>query len=259
MIFILLIVGLISETLQHGYIVNSRNHKCYSDGGFYWPEDGSGIPNEACKQAFNHVLQASGEQAAISMFTQVNEYAALAGNNYLDLQHIKHDVVNTALCSAGAIDSFLQFGDKSGMSIVAPWTLNNITDTPQLEFCATAVHNPSIFRIFVSNKNPQTTQLKWQDLKLIANISTTDTPSIKCITPTSYKLNFKLECAKVGTLFVNWQRLDPVGEGFYNCFDFSMECNEQCSDDIIKESINTICGTCDKLKTQFSHYTRSKK
>lgn len=221
------ILALAGGVASHGYLTLplARQYMCMRDGGYWWPSDGSEIPDPACQEAFQHVEQRSGVAAAQYMFTQINEYAALAGPDY-SLQAIMDHVVGEYLCSANAT-GLTNFGDKSGMSIPAPWRPNLIEQEIEIEFCATALHNPSIFYVFISNPDYDASQkmLEWSNLQLVDIFNDpqpTPSTSPDCSAPSSYKLPVSLPHRDSGVLFVWWQRIDPVGEGFYNCADFVM-------------------------------------
>lgn len=212
----------------HGYLTNplARQYRCFKDGGYWWPTDGSAIPDEACRQSFNHVWHRSGTEAAQAMFTQVNEYAALAGMEYDDPAAIADHVVGKDLCSANAT-GLNQFGDKSGMSIVANWRRSVIEQEIEIEFCATAVHDPSKFKVYLTREgyNSSAKALEWSDFDWGADfMNPHPTPKVSpdCSAELSYKLPVKLPYRSSGTIFVWWQRIDAAGEGFYNCADFEM-------------------------------------
>ncbi|KAF2073666.1 hypothetical protein CYY_005016 [Polysphondylium violaceum] len=235
----LLILSIISFTNGHGYGVGdlmSRQIKCTTSPSFsiWWPEDGTGIANLACRAAYQHVATKTGSaDAARYQFVQKNEYSVLIPN-YAAGYSALTAAVPDSLCSAHAVNNAVQFGDKSGMSIPNNWLLNTITVPSTstaskdvvFEFCATAAHNPSFWEFYVTNSgfNIQTSNLTWSDLTLIHstgdNLPVTNT-NANCEASKAYKIPITLPARYQGaTLLVRWQRVDPVGECFINCSDF---------------------------------------
>ncbi len=123
---LLLLLYIVNAVNCHGYLSwpAARQYKCYRDNNFWWPETGENIPDDACREAYqtvyakyrnvgeSHGLAAN---AAQYMFQQYYEYAAIAGPNYEDLEHVKENVVSSNLCAAGAHDRTHNFGDKSNI------------------------------------------------------------------------------------------------------------------------------------------------
>ncbi|KAF2073665.1 hypothetical protein CYY_005015 [Polysphondylium violaceum] len=229
----------VSFTNGHGYGVGSlmsRQIKCTTSPSFsiWWPEDGSGIGDLGCKNAFQYVKAKTGSaDAARYQFVQKNEYSVLIPN-YAAGYSALTAAVPKSLCSAGAVSAGGQFGDKSGMSIPNTWLLNKITvpstsassKNVTFEFCATAAHNPSYWEFYVTKSgfNIKTQNLTWNDLTLIQ--STPNTPAVtntaaNCESSKAYKIPITLPARYQGaTLLVRWQRIDSVGECFINCSDF---------------------------------------
>ncbi|AGR56808.1 gp37 [Hemileuca sp. nucleopolyhedrovirus] len=228
----------------HGYLSwpAARQYKCYRDNNFWWPDDGTKIPDEACRAAFHSVYlkynnRSSGAaaNAAQYMFQQYYEYAALSGADYENLQHVKTKVVPDYLCAAGAFDRHHTFGDKSGMdlpqTIWRPDILKNndrVTHVPiTMRFCPTVVHEPSYFQVFVSKPDYDygNRRLTWDDLEQLplngaSSLEANDYSDEACDHNMIYKIPVLLPWRKEKfVVYVRWQRKDIAGEGFYNCAD----------------------------------------
>lgn len=173
-----------------------------------------------CRDAYQFVAMISDYTAAQSMFTQINEYAALAGPDY-SWEAIKDHVVGKDLCGANSTS-------KSGMALVGDWQTTKVSTSEfEFEFCATATHYPSIFRIYITdyNFNVKTDELSWDRLSLVSehiNPLPVDAVSFLCTSPTAYRFPITLPYRRQGIIYVWWQRQDAAGEGFYNCVDFTM-------------------------------------
>ncbi|QED40588.1 GP37 [Chrysodeixis includens nucleopolyhedrovirus] len=233
--------------LSHGYLSYpaARQYKCFRDNNFWWPEDGENIPDAACKHAYQSVYakyRAQGDlpgvaaNAAQYMFQQYYEYAALAGADYENLEHIKHNVVPSSLCAAGADYRSDTFGDKSGIDEPHPlWRPDKLYVNPKqkyssgvdtvLHFCPTAVHQPSYFEVYVSKREYNyTRELTWNDLEYIggsdSQLIDNDGSDPLCAHDQLYVIRVSIPFRiRKFVLYVRWQRNDIVGEGFYNCAD----------------------------------------
>ncbi|QOD39975.1 gp37 [Matsumuraeses phaseoli granulovirus] len=225
--FLLILMFAVSKVTSHGYMVYplARQRHCYNQHDYNWPLDGSGIKNEGCRLAYQHVYRRNGRNsaAAQAMFNQNTEYAALAGGRYNNMTHIMNEVVPHTLCGAGADKANKQFGDKSGMDIATDkWFLNVLPrDTKNIYFCPTVIHEPSFFEVYVSKYNNG--PLKWSDLQLVyKNKSKLVEKWLKdCNSKKVYVMD-NIKLPKLTTpfvIYVRWQREDIMGEGFYNCAD----------------------------------------
>ncbi|UJZ89039.1 gp37 [Erannis ankeraria nucleopolyhedrovirus] len=243
---LLLLLYIVNAVNCHGYLSwpAARQYKCYRDNNFWWPETGENIPDDACREAYqtvyakyrnvgeSHGLAAN---AAQYMFQQYYEYAAIAGPNYEDLEHVKENVVSSNLCAAGAHDRTHNFGDKSGIDVPLPnWRPDVLyhRNTPvdrlpiEISFCPTTVHEPSYFEVFITKPEFEYDhELSWDDLEqlpldrqssLVDNSGTDES----CTNSQIYKIPVSIPWrTKQFIIFVRWQRNDVVGEGFYNCAD----------------------------------------
>nr|QBI90289.1 gp37 [Trichoplusia ni single nucleopolyhedrovirus] len=244
---ILVVYTVINCVRSHGYLSYpaARQYKCFRDNNFWWPEDGEAIPDPACKHAYQTVYakyRSEGESAGVAanaaqyMFQQYYEYAAVAGANYEDFDHIKQNVVSHNLCAAGADYRSDQFGDKSGIDEPHPgWRADTFyVDSKQkysrgidtvLHFCPTAVHQPSYFEVFISKREyDYSHELTWNDLEFIggnnSQLIDNDGSDPLCAHESIYVINVAIPFRiRKFVLYVRWQRNDIAGEGFYNCAD----------------------------------------
>ena len=245
------VVVVVTVVNGHGYLSQpaARQYKCFRDNHFWWPDNGDEIPDPACRLAYQSVYakyRSDGEppgvaaNAAQYMFQQYYEYAALAGPNYNDLEHIKSHVVPHNLCAAGAADRLSAFGDKSGMDEPTPlWRATTLFHSSKekyqsghqmtIHFCPTAVHEPSYFEVYISRPEYNyTAELTWNDLELIggdgSQLVKNDGTDEACAGDQLYtipvRVPFRLQKF---VLFVRWQRNDVAGEGFYNCADVEFD------------------------------------
>jgi len=194
----------------HGYVEypKARQQICKDDGGYWWPADGSGIPNAACRVAY--------QQSGGYMLTQHHEFSTNVAD-YENMAAVQQGVKNGLLCAGG--DS-----RKAGMDVSsAEWqsTTIDLATTPSLRvrFRATTPHNPSFWQFYLSNNdfNAATEPLSWQKLTLIHQQG--DVPAQSGY----YELDVPMPKARTGkaVLYTRWQRRDVVGEGFYNCSDLN--------------------------------------
>ncbi|AAC55636.1 spindle-like protein [Choristoneura fumiferana multiple nucleopolyhedrovirus] len=235
---------------SHGYlsVPVARQYKCFRDGNFWWPNNGDNIPDEACRNAYKKVyykyraINVPSQEAASAaqyMFQQYTEYAALAGPNYLDFDMVKRDVVPHTLCGAASNDRAALFGDKSGMDEpFYNWRpdvlyMNRYQNSYPMDvhFCPTAIHEPSYFEVFVTKstwdrRNPIT----WNELEYIGGNNSGLVPNPGdplCDSNQIYSIPVSVPYRSGQfVMYVRWQRIDPVGEGFYNCADLVFESDD---------------------------------
>ncbi|WP_215398645.1 lytic polysaccharide monooxygenase [Rheinheimera oceanensis] len=210
----LLTTSLLFTSLQassHGYVdyPKARQQICKDDGGYWWPADGSGIPNSACRAAY--------QQSGGYMLTQHHEFSANVAD-YRNMAAVQAVVSDGSLCAGG--DS-----RKSGMDIPSTdWqhTSINLAQNNEitLRFRATTPHNPSYWQIYLSKPgfDSASETLSWNQLQLIHQQA--DVPAEAGY----YNLNLQLPADRSGpaVLYTRWQRVDVVGEGFYNCSDIEL-------------------------------------
>jgi predicted carbohydrate-binding protein with CBM5 and CBM33 domain len=210
----LLTTSLLFISLQassHGYVdyPKARQQICKDDGGYWWPADGSGIPNSACRAAY--------QQSGGYMLTQHHEFSANVAD-YRNMAAVQAVVTDGSLCAGG--DS-----RKSGMDIPSTdWqrTSINLTQSNEitLRFRATTPHNPSFWQIYISKPGFDSARetLSWNQLQLIHQQNDVSAEA------GYYNLNVQLAADRNGPalLYTRWQRVDVVGEGFYNCSDIEL-------------------------------------
>ena len=196
---------------SHGYVAfpKARQQICKDDGGYWWPADGSGIANLACRSAF----QKSGGYA----LTQHHEYSSNVAD-YHQMTAVKAVIKDGTLCAGGD-------PRKAGMDLPSPhWqsTVIDVNSTPMLQvrFRATTPHNPSFWQFYLSNNDydSATAPLSWDKLTLIHQQN--DVPAQNGY----YEIEVPLPKSRSGkaVLYTRWQRQDVVGEGFYNCSDLQL-------------------------------------
>ena len=195
----------------HGWVEfpEARQSICYEQGGLWTGNP----PNAACAAA----LKESGTYP----FIQRNEVAInIKAPDYLDQNIVKTAIPDGSLCYAN--DS-----QKSGLGIAhSDWTRTEIAPgTFEFVFNATAPHNPSYWEIYLTKPGVDVSQpLKWGDLELIQEYGNITVGADK-----KYRMNVTLPADRSGdaVLYTRWQRIDPVGEGFYNCSDITITGDEQ--------------------------------
>ncbi|MGL6000852.1 MAG: lytic polysaccharide monooxygenase [Plesiomonas sp.] len=203
-----------SLTFAHGYMEfpAARQEFCDKDGGYWDSQNGSTIPNLACRQAY---LQSSWYP-----FVQKPEFSKLV-SNYNDLNAVKAAIPDGRLCSAGD-------DKKAGIDQPSPDWKKTAIDLSKggkttLRFMAATPHNPSFWQIFLTKQgfDSATQKLNWADLELIASFN--DLPVTVIDGKKYYQMDVQLPTGRTGdaVLYTRWQRVDPAGEGFYNCSDLS--------------------------------------
>lgn len=263
---------------SHGYLSMpvARQYKCVQDGGFWWPNNGDGIPDAACRNAYKKVYykyrsvdldSETAASAAVYQYQQYAEFAALAGPNYRDLVHIQNNVVPHTLCGAGSNDRLALFGDKSGVdepfynwrpNVLHLGRYQNAYRT-SVHFCPTAIHEPSYFEVYITKstwdrRNPIT----WNELELIGGNGSALVPNPGdplCANSQIYSIPVSIPYRPGQfVMYVRWQRIDPVGEGFYNCADLLFDTEEdecryakaaQAVRDQLRRQAGEYCEECE--------------
>ena len=212
-----LTMALLSSQLvqAHGFMENpkARQQFCVEAGGYWWPEDGSAIPNLACREAF----LAKGTKP----FVQNNEFSVNV-IDYHNIEVVKLAIPDGQLCAGGDID-------KSGMDIASPyWQRSLITPDSDgnvtVTFDAHTPHNPSFWEFYLSDPSfdADTETLSWQKLELIAEVSDVAVTSLDGRNVYQITIPFPQDRLGAATLYTRWQREDAAGEGFYNCSDITI-------------------------------------
>lgn len=203
-----------TQASAHGYVdfPKARQAICNADAGYWWPADGSAIPNAACRNAF---LDAGHYQ-----FVQDIEFAKLVSEpGYLDQSLVEAAVTDGLLCAGGDTK-------KKGMDLPHPdWqtTEINLDENGQflMSFNAATPHNPSFWKFYLTKPgfNPATDVLSWADLDLVDEVD--DLAIVMVNDKPYYQYDVSLPTDRSGRaiLYTRWQRIDAAGEGFYNCSD----------------------------------------
>ncbi|PAJ75528.1 hypothetical protein CJF42_04200 [Pseudoalteromonas sp. NBT06-2] len=214
-----LISALFGSTIEvnaHGYLDSpkARQAICEEQQGYWWPEDGSNIPNAACRAAYL--------DSGYVQFIQEHEFAVNT-RDYNNQAAVEANIPDGTLCAAGDLN-------KKGMNLPSiHWqrtdVMPNANDDVKVRFRATTPHNPSFWQFYLSNENYDATQaLAWSDLTLVQSIGNVD--FIKDSDGKRfYEMNVNLPADRAGEaiLYTRWQREDVVGEGFYNCSDITIK------------------------------------
>ncbi len=212
---IIMLVGTLlpsAESFAHGHVHSplARQQFCERDGGYWWPQDGSGIANAACRAAFL--------DAGTFQFVQNIEYAANVAD-YNNSAAVRAVVKDQTLCAAGD-------NAKRGMNLPhRDWQKTRVTPRAdgsiEVLFYAATPHNPSFWEFYLSKPgfDGATQRLSWSNLDLIGKAGNVAIERIDG--RNMYRLNVPLPVGRSGDaiLFTRWQRIDAGGEGFYNCSD----------------------------------------
>ncbi|WP_413508034.1 lytic polysaccharide monooxygenase [Serratia proteamaculans] len=239
--------------LRHGspLVPISRQYQCYNEGGFYWPADGTGIPQLDCRAAYQHVyhkyIDKSGfvvpkkEKDKRSSKTEVNiieqsnyqfrQWNETSKNiaDYSNPAAVKAAIPDGQLCSAGNVgtewdDRDKVWNDKSGLDAITTWRTSDIEKNAEgkiaITYNATATHDPSFFEVYISKAgyNASTAALKWSDLELLGKVEN--------IKPENQQYKFAVDAKNYTgkhVLYIRWQRIDSIGEGFYSCSDVNIK------------------------------------
>ncbi|WP_063358202.1 lytic polysaccharide monooxygenase [Pseudoalteromonas luteoviolacea] len=208
----------------HGFMdfPKARQSICEAQGGYWWPDDGTNIPNLACRAAFL--------ESGYVQFVQEHEFASLIAD-YNNQAAVEAAIPNGTLCAAGS-------NEKRGMNL--PHTEWQTTDVKPgangdlaIRFRATTPHNPSFWKFYLTKPtfNATTDVLNWTDLDLITEVGNvnfvTDPDGKKFYEMT---LNIPQDRSGRAILYTRWQRNDVAGEGFYNCSDINIVTDSQPTD-----------------------------
>lgn len=200
----------------HGYLDNpkARQAICQAQGGYWWPETGENIPNLACRAAY----LATG----YVQFIQEHEFSVNVADYNNQAAVIEH-VPDGYLCSGGS-------AEKAGMNLASPhWQKTQVTpdldNNIAVKFLATTPHNPSFWQFYLSKSdfNPDLDILSWSALELVQSYDNVD-DIIGSDGNRYYEMAVNIPASRSGDaiLYTRWQRVDVVGEGFYNCSDITI-------------------------------------
>ena len=203
----------------------ARQLHCYTQPDFW---SGNLVPLE---KGCNNLYKISGTYPG----QQWNEVAKLIkakdGYDYNDQKTVEMLIPDEKLCSAN--DPL-----KEGLNEVSSdWYKTPVTPKNgyiQVRIVDTAPHVSSLVKIYLSKAgfNPATTKLKWSDLDLVhqetVTLARTDwgasAPAPVGGLQGFFLFNVAIPSARTGDalLFTRFQRIDPDGEGFYNCSDITI-------------------------------------
>lgn len=209
--------GLAMSTLSgpafgHGAMENpkARQWECHTQGNHWNP---GAMKSAACKAALQNSPSA---QAA---FDNWNGFTGFAKAPH-GLAEAKAGVPNGMLCS-GSTAGYAGFNLPR-----ADWTKTIIQPDAQgkvgMTYYYTAKHTPSFIEFYINKKSVDPTKkaLGWDDVELLTkfDIASGD-PSVR------HTVNVTIPADRTGTavIFTRWQRIDSVGEGFYNCSDVTIK------------------------------------
>ncbi|MDP5209208.1 lytic polysaccharide monooxygenase [Microbulbifer sp. 2205BS26-8] len=195
------------QTQAHGWseYPKARQQICYEQGNIW-----SGTPpNAGCALA----KSISGSYP----FQQRNEFS-INIPDYNNIASVRRAVPDGTLCYAND-------PQKRGMGAgTDAWSRVELkAGTFEYVFNATAPHNPSFWQFYLTKPNADLSKpLTWNDLDLIQEVDNVPAANGK------YRMNVTIPEDRVGNavLFVRWQRVDPAGEGFYNCSDITITNND---------------------------------
>lgn len=220
------------QVQAHGYMDSpkARQAFCQADGGYWWPDDGTNIPNLACRAAYL--------ESGTVQFVQAIEFSVNIPD-YLNQTAVEASVPNGTLCAGGDTA-------KRGMDLPSPhWQRSDVVPNAngeiQVRYLASTPHNPSFWQFYLTKPsfNAATDVLTWEDLELVQEHQNVDV-----IKDTDgeryYQMSVAIPQGRSGDaiLYSRWQRNDVVGEGFYNCSDINIVNNAVPSDPNVWQSVS---------------------
>ena len=206
----LVMSSLSGPAFGHGAMENpkARQWECHTQGGHWNP---GSMKSAACKAALENSPSA---QAA---FDNWNGFTGFAKAPHTVEQT---DVRDGMLCS-GSNPGFAGFNLPR-----SDWTTTTVQPDAHgqvgMTYYYTAKHTPSFIEFYINKKNvdPSKKALGWNDVELLKkfDIASGD-PSVR------HTVNVTIPEDRVGkaVIFTRWQRIDAVGEGFYNCSDVNIK------------------------------------
>ena len=206
----------------------ARQVKCQKDGGYWASQDGSSIKDKGCKGA---ALVFPSPALWAYQFQQWNEVAHLiAAPGYNNPSIVEAEIPDGKLCSAGD-------DKKAGLNRVSSdWFQTVVTPVNGMmtvRIIGTAPHVPSFAKVFLTKPgfDPTQSPLTWKDLTLIHTEQLTVAQTNWGTNPPAipgasgfFEFQVPVPSGQGGNaiLFIQWQRIDPAGEGFYNCSDINI-------------------------------------
>ncbi|KAF7720535.1 hypothetical protein EC973_007665 [Apophysomyces ossiformis] len=214
----------VQEVSAHGALgfPLARQYGCRIDGGYYWPEDGSKMPSEGCRNAY---LDAGKNYYP---FNQWNEVSANPSNPD-NMDSVMRAVPDGLLCAGG---------DKKKRGLDIPqnrgWRKTVIEPKNgkfQLRWENTRSHNPSTMKIYITKPSYNPSKpLRWADLDMVYDETTPNpvSPNGKGLLSgisSFYYLDVPIPANRTGDAIIYgwWQRIDAGHEGFFNCADVTIK------------------------------------
>jgi predicted carbohydrate-binding protein with CBM5 and CBM33 domain len=204
---------------KHGatLIPKARQVICENDGGYNYPDDGSNIPNAACRAAFLFKQDSIPIWERRQMFVEWPAYSQNLGGSTSPVDKVP----DGHLCSAG-VAKFEGIDQPH-----KDWHVSSITvrdGKATLFYDATKIHEPSKWIIYIAKPdfNPTKEKLTW------ANLTPLDITEV--IVPPGhdsgvYQIEVEVPQDRVNNqhtlLYVQWERNDPARETFFSCSDVS--------------------------------------
>ncbi|KAF7720771.1 hypothetical protein EC973_006142 [Apophysomyces ossiformis] len=213
----------VQEVSAHGALgfPLARQYGCKIDGGYYWPPDGSKIPNEGCRNAY-----LAGDKSYYP-FNQWNEVSANP-TDPSDFATVMKAVPDGLLCAGGD-------QRKRGLDIPQDegWRKTVIepkNGTFQLRWENSRSHNPAIMRVYITKPSYDPSKnLTWEDLDKIYEepapnpVPANGTGLIPEVT-SFYYLDVPVgDRTGDAIIYGYWQRIDAGDEGFFNCADVTLK------------------------------------
>lgn len=209
----LAVSALSGPAFGHGAMENprARQWECNNQGGMWNP---GSMKSAACRAALEN------SPAGPNAFVNWNGFTGFAKPPHAVTLT---DVRDGMLCS-GSNPGYAGFNLPR-----ADWTATTIQPDSHgqvgMTYYYTARHTPSFIEFYINKKDVDITKkaLGWDDVELLKkfDIAAGD-PSVR------HTVNVTIPADRQGKaiIFTRWQRIDPVGEGFYNCSDVNIKARD---------------------------------
>jgi len=200
-----------SPEIKHGTseVPPSRQYYCKLQNDYNNGADN--IKNAACRAAFIQAGNEDWERAGL--FNNWNAYSM----NLPDGTKPEDVVPDGELCSA-ANPKFKSINITSDAWHTTPFEVKN--GRIQLAYIASQMHDPSEFRVFLTDQH----HLTWAALKEAPDVKAQPVPGTGLKGPGHYYLDVQLPTGYITgspqVIFIMWRRHeDPAGETFFSCSD----------------------------------------
>jgi predicted carbohydrate-binding protein with CBM5 and CBM33 domain len=234
---IILLAG-VNAVFGHGYFVRpeSRISQCNKGQsrtpGLWWPTDGSGMPDQGCREAFQQTQHHSSftNRMAYRFRFAGADRRRLETGGFMPLDQV---------CSVG--------NRFPAADVRTNWTrtpitvgINNNQAVIDFEFCATAPHNPARWFFYHHEHDVKDRPIRWDTLRYIGELG--DTPLIHSPTTVPncfihddphngvYRFRYQLPVARRGTYVVVWYSGEFFQSGGYvQCIDYERKVSPRAS------------------------------